>query len=137
MSDIDTQASSIFHRMGGPLQEETSGGDTRVFVVPKTEAGGDPTELIIMGCLRVTSVRIGNTMLPPKIEYDAPDSVQFTKKLHVSIPAYDVSRNYLGQAVLRRNPMSNDGLWQAGQKVYVVGEWEDDKASTTKQKAAA
>lgn len=143
MSDINTPASTLFHPLTGPRMEETNAGDTRVFIVQPDPNGGDPTELPVPGCIRVTSVRIGNTTLPQKIEYEAPDSVVFTKKLRVALPAYDVSLNYEGVAVLRRNQMSNDGKWQAGQRVYVVGEWEkDDKqdaatSPTGRQKVAA
>ena len=136
MSDttIDKPSSMIFPPLSGPRAEESSAGDTRWFTVPKMENGNDPTELAIPGCKKVMSVRIGSTVLPTFIEYEAPDSVTFTKKLSVKLPAYALDRNYEGVAVLRRNPYSNDGKWQSGERVYVVGEWEADAAPANGKK---
>jgi hypothetical protein len=133
-TEIDQPSSSIFHPIAGPTVDEQQGKNVRVFIVPPSGT----MELHVPGCKRVMSVRIGNTFIPEKLDYLAPDSQNFTKKLPVSLPAYGLDRNYEGKPVLRRNPISNDGVWQAGQTVYVVGDWEDDKADTaaTAKKAA-
>jgi hypothetical protein len=127
-TDINKPSSSIFHPIAGPNADEQQGKNVRVFVVPAIPAVGT-MELYVPGCLKVTSVRIGNTFIPENLEYLAPDSQNFFKKLPVSLPAYAIDRNFEGKAVLRRNPISNDGVWQAGQTVYVCGEWEEDAAA--------
>lgn len=119
----------MFHPVSGPRTEIELGGDTRVFIPELEPNKAHPIELPVPGLLEVHSVRVGDMALPAKHIYDVPDSRNFLKKLTVQMDMYQLAQNYEGKSILLRNMYSNDGRWQAGEKIYVTGVWEDAKAA--------
>lgn len=80
--------------------------------------------LPLPGCKSVSRVLVGNVEMPAYVSQKFP--VDADAKNHVSAdwPLYDLSEDETGTPCLMRSVQSNDGIWQAGVQITVVGEWE-------------
>lgn len=111
----------MFHPLPGPTPAEELAGDVRTFV-------GDGTPYLKTPGLRVViSVRCGTAPIPLVIEQEFPEDQTLTRIVKRPTPL--IRRELLldGTPVLLRGVQSNDGIWQAGEPVYVRGEWDDAK----------
>ena len=101
-------------------------GEIKVFVVPAVDSAGQfIAALPVPGCKEIFGVRLGRLELPELIEYEVPDSKNYSKKLHVKMPMWELGVTEEGDTVLYRNIYSNDGYWQPGEKVYIRGVFEE------------
>ena len=105
-------------------------GTARVFT-------GDGSALLkVPGIVSVSQVRIGDTILPLFEERTYPTDSTGTKFEDREEKMLDIQTDPAdGTPTLLRSKLSNDGLWQAGQIVYVSGEWEDEKKPAKKATA--
>jgi len=70
-------------------------------------------------------VRIGNTELPLSIIEQVPLNADANPHEPVKIDLVKVTTGPGGVPVLLRNVKSNDGMWQAGARIYITGDWDD------------
>lgn len=107
--------------------EAPKGMEARTFV-------GDGSSDINLGdCQKVDRVVIGGQDVPESIEEDYPTTASERPVMErVSIPLWIVIKVGVDH-VLRRSIKSNDGVWQKGAEVVVVGKW--GKAAPGKETA--
>jgi len=111
--------SGLFHQITGLSQAEKSSGSIREFL-------GDGTAYLrVPGLKEVKSVQIGRTGIPLEQDYQFPHNSNFQQKVQITFPFVSVQPGPDGVKVLLRSVHSNDGIWQAGQKIYVGGVWDD------------
>lgn len=108
----------MFHSISGITAAEKRADNVREFI-------GDGTPFLrVPGLKKVLGVRIGQMSLPLETTIKYPVDPQHTdmKTEKVALVQRDVLPD--GTPVLLRNQMSNDGMWQQGQPIYVTGDWE-------------
>lgn len=99
------------------------------------EGTGDPF-LPLPGCKSVHRVLVGNVELPPYVVQKFPLDNDAKEHVTTEWPLYDLSEDDSGVPCLMRSVQSNDGIWQAGVAITVVGEWEESTPKTKKQAPA-
>jgi hypothetical protein len=83
--------------------------------------------LKVPGCKSVEKVFVGGTELPASIKHRFPVDADGKDLVSQEWPMYDLSADEVGTPTLLRSVQSNDGIWQDGISVTVVGEWDDEK----------
>lgn len=111
----------MFHEIEGLNSQEEIGKNVRVF-----EGDGTPF-LPVPGLMKVSGVRIGSVVIPLEETRRIPADGSLLTIVDQKIPMIDLVGTGAG-AILRRGKLSNDGIWQAKSKIYVAGEWEEEKA---------
>lgn len=97
---------------------DQAAGRTREF------AGDGSPFLRVPGLVSFTAVRIGTTDIPLTERRKYPTNGSLTAFQDVDEPLFFLDRDAQGP-VLLRSEISNNGLWQSGQPVYITGEWAD------------
>lgn len=111
-------------------------GANRVTPLPvsgeaKTFTGDGTGRLSIPGCRAVAQVFVGGMEIERYHENKHPlDNTERPEYIKQSIPLWDLSETEDGIPCLVRNMQSNDGIWQDGATITVVGEWTADPAET-------
>ena len=106
----------------------------------RTFLGSGDAFLKVPGCRSVSRVLVGNIEIPAYITQKFPTDNDAKEHVATDWPLYDLSQDETGQPVLLRSVQSNDGIWQEGVEITVVGEWEPEvekaanAAKTTKSK---
>lgn len=83
--------------------------------------------LKVPGCKSVEKVFVGGTELPATITQKFPVDADAKDLVSQEWPMYDLSPDETGTPTLLRSTVSNDGIWQDGISITVVGEWDDEK----------
>lgn len=107
----------------GSLQiQETVNARTRKFV------GNGTAFLVVAGLVALDGIRIGANPieLTEKRHYPKDAAGQLLEE--VQEPLISVDKTPDGRTVLLRSVLSNHGVWQKGEVVYVTGEWDSDTA---------
>lgn len=88
------------------------------------------------GCKRVDAVYLNGLDIPRTTtrNFLKHDPGKALDQQTVEIDHWVFMEDPTGMPVLHRSHLSNDGIWQAGAKVMVEGEWEDDKPAAKKTK---
>lgn len=97
----------------------------------RTFLGSGGNLLLVPGCRQVDAVRVGNTAVPEFIDEEYPvgfDSNGVPSLEGHRVPLYQLVETEDGPA-LQRSVKSNDGIWQSGETVVVVGVWSDSPGS--------
>lgn len=110
-----------FHHLGTLTQEDERSGRTREF------AGDGTPFLRVPGLQKLEALRIGNTEIPLEQKRQYPTDGTHTNFETVNEPLVSLQHDAQG-AVLLRSVLSNNGMWQSGQPIFVVGDWEDAQA---------
>ena len=102
-----------------------------------TFTGTGQPYLPVPGFKRVDRVFVSGIELPAYIKQKFP--IDSDAKEHVSAewPLWDLSEDAAGQPVLLRSVQSNDGIWQEGATIVVVGEWDEAAEPAAKKGRAA
>lgn len=93
----------------------------------RTFVGSGGNLLLVPGCRKVSSVRVGAVSVPEFINEDYPvgfDSNGVPSLESHRVPLYQLVETDDG-AALQRSVKSNDGTWQSGEAIVVVGDWSD------------
>lgn len=107
-----------FHPLEGLTAAEKREQNCREF-----EGTGTPY-LPVPGLKSLEKVRIGATEIPLSIIERVPVDANATIHEDVTIEMIRLEEGPGGTPVLLRNIKSNDGMWQAGMKIYVTGKWD-------------
>lgn len=94
--------------------------------------GNGSSALPVPGCKTVEAVIVGNLRLPETREEKVPTNADQTEFEDVSYPMYKLVQSESGP-VLVRSVVSNDGRWQDGTPIYVLGEFEGDAIAKPKK----
>lgn len=97
--------------------------NTRIFV-------GDGTMILrvpgyVDGSLKTVSFGSKETEIPQFVVEKVPTDATHTNFVNQQIPLLLVVKDEDGTPILRRGIKSNDGIWQAGAKIYVTAAWKD------------
>lgn len=90
----------------------------------RTFEGTGDAFLPLPGCKSVSRVLVGNVEIPAYVSQKFPTDNDAKDHVTAEWPLYDLSEDDTGTPCLMRSVQSNDGIWQAGVKITVVGEWE-------------
>jgi hypothetical protein len=90
----------------------------------RTFEGTDNAFLPLPGCKSVSRVLVGNVELPAYVSQKFPLDNDAKDHVTTEWPLYDLAEDDTGTPCLMRSVQSNDGIWQAGVQITVVGEWE-------------
>lgn len=107
-----------FHTLSTLTAADQVAGRTREF------AGDGSPYLRVPGLVTLEAVRIGTVEIPLTEKRTYPTDGTHKNFEHVDEPLIQLERDHQG-AVLLRSILSNNGLWQSGQPVYVSGTWDD------------
>jgi hypothetical protein len=107
------------------LQTKDLGRNARVF------DGSGNSVLLTPGLQLVQSIEIDGVELPLEIE-EAYVSSATGQTESVTIPL--IQTVHVAEGIgIQRSVKSNDGVWQAGSRIVVVGVWDDTPASAQPQ----
>lgn len=120
----------MFHKIQGLTAREAQAANTRVFT------GDGSPYLRVPGLLAVEAVRVGNQDIPLFEEREYPKDAQQKRFETKQEPLIALDHADDGTPILLRSILSNDGMWQKGQPVYVTGEWADQPTPAQPQKPA-
>lgn len=81
--------------------------------------------LIIDGCKGVERVFVGGAEIPPYVSHQVPMDADGKVLKEVEYPLYTIAKAETGETVLLRANLSNDGIWQEGVEITVVGQWDE------------
>ncbi len=109
----------MFAALEGLNAQEMYAANVRTFV-----ADGTPY-LFVPGLKSVSSVRVGGTTIPLEEMREFPMDADHKRFISIPIPLISLQFDSSGNAILLRNELSNDGIWQPGVNVYVGGEWDE------------
>lgn len=119
----------MFHPMGGLSLQEQIDKRTRPF-----DGTGTPY-LKVPGLKSVSGVRVGTLDLPLEMVIRFPANEALEQGV-TRLPVVALDRDDAGCPVLLRSILSNDGIWQAGEKnIFVTGEWEVEAEVEERQPA--
>ena len=82
--------------------------------------------LPVPGLMEVNEVRVAGVILPRQIMQEFPGDLESKTLVHQARPLWDVAEGQDGKPVLVRSGASNDGIWQKGVEITVVGDWEPE-----------
>lgn len=118
-----------FHRLDAITKQEKEAANVRVFE-------GDGSHILrVPGLVTLEGVRVGPQSIPLTEDIEVPVDPQHSRKEIQSVSLVKLEVTPDGEEVLLRSLLSNDGLWQAGAKIYVAGEWAKEKKSTPTPKS--
>ncbi len=113
--------SGNFFKAGGrPSQADVEAGWRPFTVTEECEA------LPVPGLNRVLGLRLGPHNVDLDMVLKLPHNKEKDEKVKIVLPYCQIDHNDDGVPCLMRTKLSNFGLWQKGQTVWVRGEWEDD-----------
>jgi hypothetical protein len=92
----------------------------------RTFQGTGDAFLPLPGCKSVSRVLVGDVELPPYVAQKFPIDNDAKEHVATEWPLYDLSEDDSGTPCLMRSVQSNDGIWQSGVSITVVGEWEEE-----------
>jgi hypothetical protein len=90
----------------------------RVFTVVRSEG------IDLPGCTSVTEVRLNGQVIPPYVDEKVLDDLTFQNRSPVRLPLWQLIHGENGP-MLVRSMKSNDGAWQVGSTVSIMGTWND------------
>jgi hypothetical protein len=83
--------------------------------------------LKVPGCKSVDKVFVGGTQIPASVTHKFPVDADGKELISQEWPMYDLTADEIGTPTLLRSVQSNDGIWQDGVSITIVGEWDDEK----------
>lgn len=103
----------------------------------QTFSGTGQPFLPVPGCKRVDRVFVSGIELPAYVTQRFPTDADAKEHVQSDWPLWDLGEDATGQPVLLRSVQSNDGIWQEGAQIVVVGEWEEaEDAAPARQRRA-
>lgn len=105
-------------------------GTARVF-----QGEGQP-HVFLPNCRSVERVFVGSSEVPAYVTHEIPMDADGKVLEKVEYPLWTLAPTEDGQIVLLRANLSNDGIWQAGAEITVIGEWEEEAPSKPSKKSA-
>ena len=88
---------------------------------------GDGTGILsVPGLTALDEVRVAGIVLPRYVEQEFPADLESKTLVRQNRPLWDVAEGEDGGPILVRSGASNDGIWQKGVEITVVGDWEPD-----------
>lgn len=87
--------------------------------------------VLLPGCLSVEDIKLDGVTIPQYIEEEVLSDLT-DKRFHtLRIALWDVVQNEQGPALVR-SLKSNNGKWQIGSRISVLGKWADAPATKGK-----
>lgn len=95
----------------------------------RTFYGNGQTKLPVKNLLNVERVFIDGVELPSRLPIKAPRNAQHSEFVEFDMQGFALDfESDTQEPFLVRCSSSNDGIWQNGSKIVVIGEWKQKRA---------
>jgi hypothetical protein len=108
-----------FHPVAGIDKREEVAANTRAF------AGDGTPYLKVPGLLAVIAVRVNHAELPLSETREYPTDHTHQRLMAEEFATVSLQHSQDGCPILLRSILSNDGMWQKDEPIYVTGDWAD------------
>jgi hypothetical protein len=113
----------FFHGNSKPAISDTEAGWRAISVVEECQA------LAVPNLKRLTGLRVGRLDMPLEQVLRLPHNADRGDFVKIVLPNVVIDKDEAGEPVLMRSRLSNFGVWQKGETVWVRGEWDEVPAA--------